>query len=79
MHQFTGKVCALKANQLQLALRSGRSIAVDISTAFTKHRHIVLSPGRAIHVQASIDAKGMAHAEKISPSHTLSPLTPADR
>ena len=79
LHQFTGTVCALESNQLQLALRNGRSISVDISEAFAKHRQVVLSPGRAIHVQARIDAKGTAHAEKISPSHTLSSLTPADR
>ena len=79
LHQFRGTVCHLEANQLQLALRSGRSISVDIGTAFAKHRHVVLSPGRTIHVQASIDAKGVAHAERISPAHTLSPLTPVDR
>lgn len=79
MHQFTGTVCRLEANQLRLALRSGRSIFVDISGAFAKHRQVVLSPGRAIQVRARIDAKGVAHAERISPSHTISPLTPADR
>lgn len=79
MHHFSGTVCHLEGSQLQLALRNGHSISVDISAAFTKHRQVVLSPGRAIHLRASIDAKGVAHAEKISPSHTLSPLTPADR
>jgi hypothetical protein len=79
MHQFSGTVCHLQNNQLQLALRSGRSIPIDISGAFTNHRQVVLSPGRTIHVRARIDAKGVAHAERISPSHTLSPLTSADR
>ncbi len=79
LHHFSGTVCHVENNQLQLALRSGRSISVDISSAFTKHRKVVLSLGRAIHVRAGIDAKGVVHAEKISPSHTLSPLTPADR
>jgi hypothetical protein len=79
VHQFSGTVCRLENNQLQLALRSGRSISVDISAAFAKHRQVVLSPGRTIRVRARIDAKGVAHAEKISPAHTLSPLTPTDR
>jgi hypothetical protein len=79
VHQFTGRVCQVEGNQLQLALRSGRSISVDTSAAFAKHRKVVLSPGRAIRVRARIDAKGVAYAERISPSHTLSPLTPADR
>jgi hypothetical protein len=78
-HQLWGTVCHLEGSQLQLALRSGRSISVDVSAAFTKHRPLVLSPGRAIRVVAEIDAKGVVHAEKISPSHSLSPLTPADR
>jgi len=79
MHHFSGTVCHLENSQLQLALRSGRSISVDIGAAFAKHRQVVLSPGRAVHLRASIDAKGVAHAEKISPSHTLSPLTLLDR
>jgi hypothetical protein len=78
-HQFTGTVCHLEGNQLQIALRNGRSISVDTTPAFAKHRHVVLSPGRAIHVRTRVDAKGIAHAERISPSHTISPLTPADK
>jgi hypothetical protein len=78
-HQFSGTVCHLENNQLQLALRSGRSVSIDISAAFATHRKVVLSPGRAIHVRARIDAKGGVQAERISPSHTLSSLTPADR
>jgi hypothetical protein len=78
-HQFSGTVCRVDGDQLHLALRSGRSISLDIATAFTKHRQIVLSPGRTVHVRVRIDAKGIAHGERISPSHTLSPLTPADR
>ncbi len=78
-HQFSGTVCRLDGDQLHLALRSGRSISLDIATAFANHRHIVLSPGRTVHVRVRIDAKGVAHGERISPTHTLSPLTPADR
>lgn len=79
VHQFSGTVCKLDGDHLELALRDGHSIAVDVSAAFAKHRKVVLSPGREIHVRATIDEKGTAHAEKISPSHTLSPETPADR
>jgi hypothetical protein len=78
-HQLSGTVCRLDGDQLHLALRSGRSVSLDIATAFAKHRHIVLSPGRTVHVRVRIDAKGVAHGERVSPIHTLSPLTPADR
>lgn len=79
IHRFSGTVCHLENNQLQLALRNGRSISIDIRAAFATHRQVVLSPGRTIHVRTRIDSKGIAHAERISPSHTLSPLTPTDR
>jgi hypothetical protein len=78
-HAFTGTVCRIDGNQIQLALRSGHSITVDASSAFANHRQIVLSLGRVIHARGRIDAQGALHAERISPSHTLSPLTPADR
>jgi hypothetical protein len=70
-HQLWGTVCHLEGSQLQLTLRSGRSISIDVSAAFTKHRPLVLSPGRAIRIVAGIDAKGVARAERISPSHAL--------
>ena len=70
LYQFNGTVCRLEGNELQLALRSGRSISVQLSAAFTGHPPVVLSLGRTIHVQATIDAKGVAHAARISPSHT---------
>ena len=79
MHEFWGTVCHLNHHQLQLALRDGRSISIDISEAFAQHRPVLLTMGRALRVQAEIDAQGVAHAERISPSHTLSPLTPADQ
>jgi hypothetical protein len=78
-HEFWGTVCQVERNQLHLALRSGRSISVDIGDAAAHHPPVVLSPGRAIHVRVAIDAKGVAHAARISPSHTLSALTPFDR
>ena len=77
-HQFYGKVCRTSGNELQLSLRSGRSITIDISQAFTQYRRVPLTLGRAVRVDATIDGKGGAHALRISRSHTLSPLTPAD-
>jgi hypothetical protein len=77
-HQLYGKVCRTSGNELQLSLRSGRSITIDISRAFTQYRRVPLTLGRAVRVEATIDGKGGAHALRISPSHTLSPLTPAD-
>ncbi len=78
-HQFYGAVCRASGSELQLSLRSGRSIAIDISQAFARHQRLVLSPGRVVHVIATVNEKGVAHAVRISPAHTLSALTPADR
>jgi outer membrane protein assembly factor BamB len=79
IHQFYGTVCHVSGNELQLSLRSGHSITIDIGQAFTRHRRVPLTLGRAVHVQATIEGKGVAHALLISPSHMLSPRTPADR
>jgi len=78
-HQFYGTVCRVSGSELQLSLRSGRSIAIDVSQAFARHQRLALTPGRVVHVTATINGKGAAHAVRISPAHTLSPLTPADR
>jgi len=78
-HQFYGKVCGASGNDLQLLLRSGRSITIDISQAFTQRRRVPLTSGRTIRVDATIDGKGGLHASRISRSHAFSPLTPADR
>jgi len=78
-HEFHGIVCRASGAALRLTLRSGHSIAVDISHAFDRNRAILLTPGRPLVVRATIDAKGVAHARQISPSHEFSALTPADR
>jgi len=78
-HEFHGTVCRASGAELRLALRSGHSIAVDIKHAFDLNRLILLTPGRPLLVRATIDAKGVAHARQVSPSHELSALTPADR
>lgn len=79
MHQLYGTVCRTSGAEVQLSLRSGHSITIDVSNAFARHQRVALTPGRVIHVTASIDEKGAAHAVKIAPAHTLSQLTPKDR
>jgi hypothetical protein len=78
-HQWYGTVCDVSGTKLQLSLRSGRSITIDISQALAQHRLVPLTPGRVVRIEATIDEKGATHAFRISPSHMLSPLTPADR
>jgi hypothetical protein len=78
-HEFHGTVCRVSGSELRLALRNGHSIAVDVSHAFDEHRRLLLTPGRPLVVRATIDGKGAAHAQQISPSHELSAVTPADR
>ena len=79
VHQLYGTVCQASGAELKLALRSGRSVSVDTSSVSGQPRHVLLTPGRPLHVRFTIDKNGVAHAQKISPTHTLSPLTPADR
>lgn len=79
MHQFSGTVCQAHGADLQLALRGGHSILVDVGDAIAHHRSALLTPGRAVRVVATIDAKGAAHAQRVSPAHTISRFTPPDR
>lgn len=78
-HQFYGRVCRASGSEVQLSLRSGRSITIDISQGFGQLRARPLPPGRGVRVDATIDGKGVAHASRIVRLHSLSPLTPADR
>jgi hypothetical protein len=78
-HEFFGTVCSVRQNELQISLRSGHSITLDISQASIRQRRVSLTPGRAIHVSASIDQKGAAHALQITPAYHASPGAPADR
>jgi hypothetical protein len=79
VHQKYGTVCKSSGSEVQLSLRSGKSIAIDISNAFARHQRVALTPGRNVHMNVTVDEKGAAHAVKVSPAHTLSPLTPVDR
>jgi len=79
IHEFYGTICRVDGAELHLSLRRGRSLVVDTSEAFAEHREILLTPGRPVHVPATIDGKGVAHAQQISRSHIFSPHTPPDR
>jgi len=78
-HQLYGTVCRVSGAEIQLSLRSGHSIAIDVSNAFARHQRVALTAGRIVHVTVTIDDKGVARAMRIFPAHTLSPLTPKDR
>ena len=79
VHELYGTVCQASGTEMRLALRNGRAISIDVSHAFDRHRQVLLTPGRPLHVSVTIDKNGVARAQKISPSHMISPLTPADR
>jgi hypothetical protein len=78
LHELYGTVCRADGQQIMLALRNGHAVAVDVG-AFDQHRPVLLTPGRALHVTATLDKTGVLHARMISPSHTISPETPPDR
>ena len=77
-HEFYGTVCRVNGPELHLNLRTGRSITLDSTDAFIHNRRILLTPGRPVRVDATIDRKGLAHAQKISPAHMISSVTPQD-
>ena len=79
VHQLYGTVCQTSGTQMRLSLRSGRAVSVDVSSMSQSRKHVLLTPGRPLHVSVTIDKAGIAHAQKIAPSHALSPETPADR
>jgi hypothetical protein len=76
MHEFYGTVCQVNDAELRLSLRDNRSVVVDLSLGFGLRRR--MTPGRPVHVSATIDAQGIAHAQRVSPAHTISPNTPPD-
>jgi len=78
IHQVYGTVCRANGQEMQLALRNGRSISVEVSQALARRR-VLLTPGRPVRVQLTVDPQGAAHASRIFPAHVLSPVTPADR
>jgi hypothetical protein len=79
VHRLYGTVCQASGTELKLALRSARAVSIDTSTVGNQHRPVLLTPGRPVHVILTIDKAGVAHAQKIAPAHTMSPITPADR
>ena len=78
-HSFYGTVCRASEAELQLSLRSGRSITIDLRQLENPLRPGLLVLGRTIHVNATIDQKGQAHAVQVAPTHMLSSLTPSDQ
>lgn len=78
-HQLFGSVCKVEGSTMQLALRNHRSVSVDIASATAGPKHLSLTLGRNIKVKATVDAKGVAHATRLAPSHIFDAETPADR
>jgi hypothetical protein len=64
---------------VQVSLSEGHSINVDITHAAIEMRRATLVPGRMVHITASIDPKGMAHAAQISPLFHSEATLPSNR
>jgi hypothetical protein len=71
IHDFYGTVCGVGDTELRMALRGNRTLSVDTTGVFDRQRSLLLTPGRPLHVRASIDAKGIVHAQRISVAHTI--------
>jgi len=78
-HAFYGKVCRVGQTDVQVSLSEGHSIDVDITHAAIEMRRATLVPGRMVHITASIDPKGMAHAAQISPLFHSEATLPSNR
>ncbi len=78
MHQLYGTVCQASGSRMTLALRNGHAVTIDLSGGLGP-KHVLLTPGRPVHVSAELDKAGVLHAREVSPSHTISRQTPADR
>jgi len=78
-HTFFGTVCQVQGTDVQFSLRGGHSIKVDALDAIRHQRSPLLTAGRTVRVMATVDGRGIAHAQEISPAHALSPSTQADR
>jgi hypothetical protein len=74
VHQFRGTVCKVTGTQLRLALSGQQSISIDIAEASSRHRAPLLTPGRPLKIRATVDEKGLAHAQRISRSHAIPEL-----
>ena len=79
IHQLYGTVCQASKSELKLVLNSGRAVSIDTTTMLNERRPVLLTPGRPVLVNFTIDKAGVAHAQKIEPSHKTPSLTPADR
>jgi hypothetical protein len=77
-HDFYGTICRVGESDVQVSLRSGHSIAVEVTHAAIRLRRATLVPGRVVHITGSIDHEGVAHAIRMSPMHTSSFDLPAD-
>jgi len=76
VHEFHGRVCQVSGNQLRVALTGQQSISVDVTRALAQHRSVLLTPGRPVKVRATIDEKGLAHAQRVLHAHVLRELRP---
>lgn len=74
VHQFSGTICSVAGKQLRVALSGQRSVSFDATEALSRHWIPLLTPGRPIKVRATIDEKGMAHAQRILHSHPVPEL-----
>lgn len=79
VHQLYGTVCQASETELKLTLRNGHAVSIDTTTTGNQRRPVLLTPGRPVHVILVIDKTGVAHAQKITPAHTMTAGTPADR
>ncbi|HXW51211.1 MAG TPA: hypothetical protein VEJ41_04415 [Candidatus Acidoferrales bacterium] len=78
-HRLTGVVLGVKGDRLVLRLRTGRTIAVDISTARTSHRTGLLPLHEPVTVYGSLGTDGVFHVTSVGHAAPSAQDWPEDR
>src|SRR6185437_11716897 len=55
IHQLYGTVCQASKSELKLVLNSGRAVSIDTTTMLNERRPVLLTPGRPVLVNFTID------------------------
>lgn len=77
-HDVYGTVVAARGDALDLRLRTGKIVLVDLHQARALHRLVLLTPGRPVHVRGNPGRGGFA-ATAVLKSHADSALWPTDK
>jgi hypothetical protein len=77
-HDVYGTVVDVHGDTLDLRLRTGKTLIVNLREARALHRMLLLTPGRPVHVRGN-PAQGRFEATAVLKSHIDPALWPVDK